>query len=756
MKTFGYLLMAVMACMTCSCRDEEPLPNPVPPVMEPENPGNPEEPDTGKVYIGIAPIIENMQEQRAVVENWKEGHCLGVTAAGDVNIPFTFDGRRWKAGKQVEVTAEQKVSAYYPYNVQYTDMTAIPVDITTQEDYMYGEGGVSVEKPSAVLVMKHALSLVRILIKKNDYTGDGRVDAVTFGGVRLSASMDVTSGKLLPTGQPGEYKAGGNYTLDDASPVYVEAILMPVGTAEGITVNVHVDGRDFTYALPPTHVWNPGMIYTYTLNMKSGYNCEVDVDHVPMDEEYWSTFGKTDRIVMRDCGTDRIYIWPNYTFYGYDTYTGEGKVWGFFLRYRNRGGGEDFAGQARFVLMDGDRIVEQYQPFDIKCGNGAWDGYCKYCYVQAVPGTYRLAVLFKKNGESAWFKPYGYDQNSNDGEWMYEVRPATDMPALRMITLENQKCNTFLAYPVPDNDWFNIVYTLSNKSRKAMKGTVKVVWEREFKLESNSYRPSDKKENKIDDYEWRDELGSCTVDIAAGVRFWKGIVSCKFPIQRANPRDPVSGVGYCTPIAHLYYREEGSCEWKPYGYDQNSNDGEWMYEVRPATDMPALRMITLENQKCNTFLAYPVPDNDWFNIVYTLSNKSRKAMKGTVKVVWEREFKLESNSYRPSDKKENKIDDYEWRDELGSCTVDIAAGVRFWKGIVSCKFPIQRANPRDPVSGVGYCTPIAHLYYREEGSCEWKLLRCDTEYLFNRNYPGSESAKMDEAFNYLGIIPQSW
>lgn len=45
-------------------------------------------------------------------------------------------------------------------------MTAIPVDITTQEDYMYGEGGVSVEKPSAALVMKHALSLVRILIKR--------------------------------------------------------------------------------------------------------------------------------------------------------------------------------------------------------------------------------------------------------------------------------------------------------------------------------------------------------------------------------------------------------------------------------------------------------------------------------------------------------------------------------------------------------------------------------------------------------------
>ena len=133
-------------------------------------------------------------------------------------------------------------------------------------------------------------------------------------------------------------------------------------------------------------------------------------------------------------------------------------------------------------------------------------------------------------------------------------------------------------------------------------------------------------------------------------------------------------------------------------------------------------------------------------------------MKGTIKVVWEREFKLESNSYRPSDKadKNDSLNDEEWRDELGSCTVDIAAGVRFWKGIVSCKFPVQRKEPWRIHDNVSYCAPMVHLYYREEGSSEWKLLRCDTEYLFNRNYPGSEYAKMDEAFNYLGIIPQSW
>lgn len=90
--------------------------------------------------------------------------------------------------------------------------------------------------------------------------------------------------------------------------------------------------------------------------------------------------------------------------------------------------------------------------------------------------TYRLAVLFKKNGSQPGSRSLTDTiRIPMMGNGCMRLRPATDMPALRMITLENQKCNTFLAYPVPDNDWFNIVYTLSNKSRKAMKGTVKVV-----------------------------------------------------------------------------------------------------------------------------------------------------------------------------------------------------------------------------------------------------------------------------------------
>lgn len=600
MKTFGYLLMAVMACMTCSCRDEEPLPDPVPPVVEPENPGNPEEPDTGKVYLGIAPIIENMQEQRAVVENWKEGHCLGVTAAGDVNIPFTFDGRRWKAGKQHEPCLSGEV---FPTSTVSIPQKESP-DLT-----LTGIGVIAISR-----IIRPYINPVRPAIPHDNPVGlSESAPILLIHRHMVHVHLTVITGfhiQSVSIDHAGIPHMGRRQGIGEIPPVHMYIDSDTLSRTHRHQDCLHIYRRGIVQCVVPSGLIFSGLSCRKELSgrdihgRRQPYTSKSDRIHHPVTCIIILFYQDPDQGESMLHHKDRARLLNAYSSFSIhiillcrDVHRYGGHV---RILYIIRIIGGHFLLSRHLHLLDGDRIVEQYQPFDIKCGNGAWDGYCKYCYVQAVPGTYRLAVLFKKNGESAWFKPYGYDQNSNDGEWMYEVRPATDMPALRMITLENQKCNTFLAYPVPDNDWFNIVYTLSNKSRKAMKGTIKVVWEREFKLESNSYRPSAKadKNDSLNDEEWRDELGSCTVDIAAGVRFWKGIVSCKFPVQRKEP-------------------------WR-------------------------------------------IHDN------------------------------------------------------------------------------------------VGYCTPIAHLYYQPEGSSEWKLLRCDTEYLFNRNYPGSESAKMDEAFNYLYVIPKSW
>lgn len=151
-------------------------------------------------------------------------------------------------------------------------------------------------------------------------------------------------------------------------------------------------------------------------------------------------------------------------------------------------------------------------------------------------------------------------------------------------------------------------------------------------------------------------------------------------------------------------------------------------------------------------LAFWDKTSDMDTLVIALSNKGEKALRGEIKAVWEREFKLKSNSYRPSDKKEGAINDDQWRDEVGRVSVNVPVGTRFWKGIMSCQFPERRLEPKH--GGIGYASPIIHLYWKAEGSGEWVLLRCDADYLFNRNY--GEGYIWDETTNFIRIMPQSW
>lgn len=318
-----------------------------------------------------------------------------------------------------------------------------------------------------------------------------------------------------------------------------------------------------SYTFPSYHEWEAGKIYTYSIKIKGAYNGEVNKEDVPIDVEYWSQFGKTDDIVIREVDfsdfENQFSISTNHTQFGYDCYQNEGKPFGLFYTHW---GSELFEGKVRFVFMQGSQIVEKFQPIDIKV-QGDWDGKKIQCYVTAAPGTYQLVPLFQRKGESTWFKAIDYEQNGSPEEWMYEVKaPAPDnLPALRDILLEKEGDNTnFLAYRVPFNESFNVVYTLSNKGKKALKGEIKAVWEREFKLKSNSYRPGTQKQNTTNDVQWADEIGRVSVDIQPGIRYWKGIMECKITKYYKSPTDS-NGTGYATPALHLYWKPEGSSEW---------------------------------------------------------------------------------------------------------------------------------------------------------------------------------------------------
>ena len=176
--------------------------------------------------------------------------------------------------------------------------------------------------------MKHALSLVRIKVMKDEYMGQGKVENVTISGIRTRGRLDATDGSVVQEGNTESIPAGGNYLLNDASPVMNEAVVFPTVSCYGYTVSFDVDGHRCSYEIPAKHEWKAGYIYTYTFNLKGMYNAPVYMEDVPIDVEYWGKYGKTDKIQIRECGEDEVTIRPNFTEYGYDCYQNEGKLFG--------------------------------------------------------------------------------------------------------------------------------------------------------------------------------------------------------------------------------------------------------------------------------------------------------------------------------------------------------------------------------------------------------------------------------------------
>lgn len=81
-----------------------------------------------------------------------------------------------------------------------TDWTKIPVETASQTDYMYAKPvtGLNIVSPSAKLIMQHALTDVRINIKKGTYTGTGAVTKITAKAPAFAtgASMSAGDGSL--------------------------------------------------------------------------------------------------------------------------------------------------------------------------------------------------------------------------------------------------------------------------------------------------------------------------------------------------------------------------------------------------------------------------------------------------------------------------------------------------------------------------------------------------------------------------------
>ena len=559
------LILAAAMMSLAACSKEEIPEVPKPNQEQTGKPGDKPVIDES-ICMKLSPTLQNMVEARSgVITRWQTGNRMGLFTEG-TNLEYTFNGESWTATQPYEVKKEQTVYAYHPYVKGEFNNSSIEFDISAQEDVMYGQCTVNSDFTTAQPEMKHALSLVRIKVVRDEYLGDGVITDMAMDNVPRFINMNYTSGVSMPVQNSERISIpiGGGFMLDDENPTIPEAILPTWGSNYGISLSFSSGRERKEYPFPESHRWEMGMIYTYTIKIKGEYNAAVNREDVPIDVQYWSQFGKTDDIVLKEIGfTDwenMFSISTNHTQFGYDCYQNEGKPFGLFYSHS---GTEPFEGKLRFVFMrpGTDEIVEKFQPIDIKVDG--WDGKKIQCYVTAAPGTYQLVPLFQRKGETQWFKALGYDREGTDEDWQYEVKaPAPDnLPSLRNIFLEKERSNSnFFSYDIPYNQPFNVVYTLSNKGKGALKGEIKAVWEREFKPKSNSYRLGTRREDAVNDNQWCDEIGTVKVDIQPGIRYWKGIVECK--VTKYYPRPEHDKVEYASPVIHLYWRAEGTQEWK--------------------------------------------------------------------------------------------------------------------------------------------------------------------------------------------------
>ena len=193
---------------------------------------------------------------------------LLYTAAGEGSSQI------WSTDVPVSLSGTSaKITAYYPYNgADDLDLTAIPVETASQTDYMYAKPvtGLSLVSPVADLTMQHALTDIRILVKKGTYTGTGEVTKISVKAPAFatSATMDIESGVLADvSGSGAQFVQELNSAAISSGDVVHDFLIVPdtKSTSGEVSVVVQVDGKKFAVNVPYNEAFQNNAAYVFNL-----------------------------------------------------------------------------------------------------------------------------------------------------------------------------------------------------------------------------------------------------------------------------------------------------------------------------------------------------------------------------------------------------------------------------------------------------------------------------------------------------------
>lgn len=203
------------------------------------------------------------------------------------NIKFTAAGanaaQTWTPETDILLSGTKgTLYGYYPYSAEVSDISAIPVDVTTQIDYMWATPveNLSNETPAATLQMQHALTAVRFNIKNKNYSGTGNIKAVTMKSASLAsnATLDATDGALSNvTGANTAIVSDFEPFMISTDGTKVDIIAVPVLSSVGaVNIELTIDDQVFVTTVADQE-FTSGEITEYILMVG---NTEFKVDGV--------------------------------------------------------------------------------------------------------------------------------------------------------------------------------------------------------------------------------------------------------------------------------------------------------------------------------------------------------------------------------------------------------------------------------------------------------------------------------------------
>ena len=231
---------------------------------------------------------------RAEKSSWSKNDAIGVYVTEGTldkpylsntsrynNINFVHNGKNFTASDIYLDETPATIYGYYPYNASATAGTSVPVESSSQTDYLYGvsTSAASISQKNVDIDMKHALSMVVFKLRKSaTYTeGAGLVTKIVIENHDASNSFKTAGTLNIQTGAITGTSTTGTLTLVPSSGSLlltetfqnISAICLPVAstTTKAIRATFTIDGRTFRFVFPEATQWQSGYRNNYSLTM---------------------------------------------------------------------------------------------------------------------------------------------------------------------------------------------------------------------------------------------------------------------------------------------------------------------------------------------------------------------------------------------------------------------------------------------------------------------------------------------------------